>query len=241
MLLTVLCAGAAPRRVLILSGSNNHDWRATTPVLKEAIEADGASVVTVETNVPAMTPDSFAAYDVILSHFNTFGRKETTPVWSEAVRAAFLAHIRAGHGFVAVHAGSSVFMDWPDFQQLAGGTWGKGTSHGAVHSNTVTIVDTNHPVTRGLSAFSTTDEFWQGVPLAAGAKVLAEVVPLTEHRGSGKPEPMAIVTESGRARGFFLVLGHDVRAMKNEGFQTLLRRGIAWAAGGDNSEAGAKR
>lgn len=236
VLMTALGAAAAPLRVLLLSGSNNHDWRATTPVLKEAIEAGGASVVTVETNVAGMTAASFEGFDAIVSNFNTFGRKDTGPVWDAPTRAAFLAHVRAGHGFVGVHAGTSVFADWPEFQALAGGTWGKGTSHGAIHSNIVTIVDTNHPITRELSNFATADEFWQDVPLAPGAKVLAEVVPARQHRGSGKAEPMALITESGQARGFFLVLGHHVQAMQNEGFQALLRRGVHWVAGAQDAE-----
>jgi len=44
---------AGPLRILILTGENNHDWRATTPVLKNILEAGGLFAVDVETNVPA--------------------------------------------------------------------------------------------------------------------------------------------------------------------------------------------
>ena len=222
---------AAPLRVLLLTGSNNHDWRATTPVIKDTLESCGRFHVDVETNVPAMTGASFANYDVVLSNFNTFGMKDPGPIWSADVRAAFLDFVRKGKGFASVHSGTSVFYDWSEFQQLAGTSWGKHTSHGQMHSNEVRIV-TSHPITDGLKPFTTYDEFWQGVELAPGTTVLAEATPLKEFKGSGKSEPMAFITTFGDGRGFTLLLGHNTRAMESEGFKTLLRRGVEWAATG---------
>lgn len=225
-------AHAAPVRVLILSGANNHNWRATTPVLKDTLERTGRFHVAVETNVADLTASAFAAVDVVLSNFNTFNAKDAGAVWSPDVRQAFIEFVRRGKGLVTVHAGSSVFYDWPEFQQLAGAAWGKGTGHGQMHTNEVRVVDRAHPVTSTLSGFSTFDEFWQGVPLAEGAHVLAETTPAKDSGGSGKPEPVALVTRFGQGRAFTLLLGHDVRAMGSEGFQSLLRRGVEWAATG---------
>src|ERR1039457_5964405 len=115
MLLMVSSAWAAPLRVLLLSGSNNHNWQTTTPVLKNILESTGRFAVDVETNVAALTTNAFAPYDVVLSNFNTLGKKNAGPVWKADVRAAFVAFIRQGKGLVVVHAGSSVFYDWPEF------------------------------------------------------------------------------------------------------------------------------
>ena len=123
--LFAFAAGAAPLRVLMLSGANNHDWRATTPVLKQILEQGGRFAVEVETNVAGMKPDAFASCDAVLSNFNTFGQKDPGAVWNAEMRAAFVNFIRRGHGLVVVHAGSAVFYDWPEFQQIAGATWGK--------------------------------------------------------------------------------------------------------------------
>ena len=38
-----------PIRVLIIDGQNNHNWRATTPVLKDALEKSGPFQVAVTT------------------------------------------------------------------------------------------------------------------------------------------------------------------------------------------------
>lgn len=232
LLLAAHSGSAAPLRILMLSGANNHDWRATTPVLKAILEENGLGAVTVETNVPAMRPESFSQYDAVLSNFNTFGQKNPGAVWDAAMRAAFVEFIRSGHGLVVVHAGSSVFYDWPEFQQIAGVTWGKGTGHGQMHTNEIQIVSTGHPVTAGLKNFETFDEFWQHAQVASGALALATVMPKKEFGGTGQPEPIAFATEFGHGRGFTLLLGHNVKAMESDGFKALLRRGTEWAATG---------
>lgn len=219
-------------RVLVLSGANNHNWRETTPAIKATLEESGRFTVDVEENVPAMKPGSFAPYAVILSNFNTYGKNQPPNVWDDATKKAFAAHMAKGHGLVIVHAGSSVFYDWPEFQNLACGTWKNGTNHGAIHADLVTFTDAKSPVTDGLSPFWIRDEFWQKTYVAPGAKALATVTPSAEFRGSGIPENILFTTESGGGRGFAIFLGHDAAAMKNTAWRTLLQRGTEWAATG---------
>ena len=227
---------ASPLRILILTGANNHDWRATTPVLKKILEDNGTFAVDIETDVPAMKPGAFAHYDAVLSNFNTFGKNNPAAakgaVWGPEMRAAFVDFIRAGHGLIIVHAGSAGFYDWPEFQQIACATWGPGTSHGIMHTNQIHILPVDHPVTAGLKDFETYDEFWQHAQVAPGAIPLATVTPKPEFRGTGTPEPIAFASQFGKGRGFTLLLGHDTKGMESQGFQTLLRRGAEWAASG---------
>jgi len=226
---------AAPIRVLLLTGANNHDWRATTPVLKSTLEEGGRFAVTVVTNVPQMRPGDFSGYDAVLSNFNTFGKKNPGPVWDSAMRTAFVDYVRSGHGFIVVHAGSAGFYDWPTFQTVAGATWGKATAHGRMHTNEIHLLPTGHAITAGLRDFTTFDEFWQNAQIAPGALALATVTPKPEFGGSGRPEPIALVTQLGQGRGFTLLLGHNARSMAAPGFQALLCRGAEWAATGQVS------
>jgi len=220
-------------RVLILSGANNHDWKQTTPAVKAALEETGSFEVDVEENVIAMKPEAFAPYAVVVSNFNTYGEDApATKQWPEETRQAFLAHMSKGHGLVIVHAGSSVFYGWPEFQNLACGTWKDGTNHGGIHVNQITFADTESPITKGLKPFWIRDEFWQSILVAPGAKPLASVTPDPAFQGSGKPENILFTTESGGARGFAIFLGHDTSGMKNTAFRTLLQRGTEWAATG---------
>jgi len=136
----------AKLRVLILSGANNHDWKTTTPAIKAALEESGCFEVDVENHVMDMKPESFAPYAVIVSNFNTYGgNAPAKKQWDTATKKGFLDHMAQGRGLVIVHAGSSLFYEWPEFQNLACGTWKDGTSHGAIHVNRVSFSDTDSP------------------------------------------------------------------------------------------------
>ena len=65
---------AAPIKVLIVDGQNNHNWQATTPVLKQQLEDSGLFKVDVATSPPKKSDMSgfrpnFAAYDVVVSNY----------------------------------------------------------------------------------------------------------------------------------------------------------------------------
>ena len=87
-----------------------------------------------------------------------------------------------------------------------------------------------------MKYFTTFDEYRQTTALAPGTSVLATVLPKKEFGGSGRPEPIALVTQMGAGRSFTLMLGHDTRAMTSVGFQMLLQRGTEWAATGKIEE-----
>ncbi len=234
---TVAADSPATRvRVLIFSGQNNHEWKLTTPRLKEVLETAGRFEVTVTDHPEQCDGAVLKKYDVLLSNWNTFGSPPVTN-WPVAVREAYLDFVRQGGGVVTVHAGSSSFYDWPEYQQLAGGSWNLGeTGHGPVHSFPVKLTGPQHPIALGLTNFLTTDELWHKAGFQPGNEVLATAFSALDKKGSGRDEPVAWVRKSGRGRSFTLLLGHDVRAMESFGFQTLLRRGTEWAATGKVAE-----
>jgi type 1 glutamine amidotransferase len=219
---------AAPIRVLILSGENNHDWRHTTPKLREILESSGLCRVDVTEHPEQLTAKSLEPYDVILSNWNTFDRRGHAVRWPEATRQAYLDFVRHGKGHVVVHAGSASFYDWPEYQRLCLATWKIGTTeHGPIHEFPIRIDVTDHPITQGVQPFRTRDELWDHAAVQPGVTVLASAY-------SGKSrrwEPIAMTGAFGEGRSFTLLLGHNTAGMDNAGFQTLLRRGIAWAAG----------
>jgi len=65
-------------RVVLIDGQNNHNWRATTPVLKRHLEQAGRFTVDISTNLKAGEklpagqesanfPPDLSRYDVLLS------------------------------------------------------------------------------------------------------------------------------------------------------------------------------
>jgi hypothetical protein len=133
---------------------------------------------------------------------------------------------------VVVHAGSSEFYDWPEFQRLACGNWGPTTHHSAIHVEQVRFTAEASPITAGLQPFWIRDEFWQDIALAPGIKALATAGDIAELKDSAVQHPIVFSTQSGRARGFALFLGHDGSVMKNVAWRTLLQRGTEWAGTG---------
>ena len=106
------------------------------------------------------------------------------------------------------------------------------TGHGPIHAFEVKFADSDASDHQGLAPFTTTDELWHRMATQPEKKILATAFSAKDDGGSGQDEPVAMTTEFGRGRCFNLVLGHDVAAMENAGFQTLLVRGVEWAATG---------
>ncbi len=229
-LVLAVTASAGPRRALILSGQNNHDWRTTTAVLRAVLDASGVVAADVTGSPQTLTPEALAPYDVLVGNWNAFAAKGAPAVdWPPVARTAILDFVRNGKGHVVVHAGGSSFMDWPEYQRMIGGAaWKPGiTRHGPVHEFPVRLTAAAHPVTQGMDGFRTRDELWIDTKLDAEATVLAE-----GQAADSSWQPVAAVNAFGKGRNFILMLGHDVAALENPGCIDLLVRGTEWAASG---------
>lgn len=214
--------------VLLLSGANNHNWQKTTPELVKILQHSGAFEVKVTEDPASFTAQSLAPYDVIVSNWTNWPSKDRS--WGPSAEAAFLDFVRQGKGVVFVHAASACFYAWPEYHPLVGGTWGPNTGHGPVHRFAVDQMDQDHPITQGIEAFFTTDELWHRMAFQPTARVLSQAFSAKDKGGTGNWEPAAVVSEFGKGRSFYLILGHDVPAMQSPGFIRLLLRGTEWAA-----------
>ena len=256
-----LTAAAAPLKVLIVTGQNNHDWKSCTPMMQRILESSGRFVVTVSTTPPAKSSaEQWAAWqpvfkgnDVVLSDYN--GED-----WPEAVRTAFTDYVRSGGGLVIVHAADNSFPKWPEFNAMIGvGGWGgrnersgpmlrwrngqierdtspgAGGTHGAQHEFVVETRVAEHPIMRGLPAKwkHASDELYSKLRgPATNLTVLATAYAAPETRGTGEHEPILMTIAFGQGRVFHTVLGHGPAAMSSLGFQVTLLRGTEWAATG---------
>jgi type 1 glutamine amidotransferase len=233
-------------RVLLLSGRNNHDWRATTPFLRQLLVDSGRFDVRVVEEPAGMTPETLAVYDLVVSDY-------CGPRWGASTEQALVDFVRGGKGLVAVHgaaygfSGHDVLADrhvrtgitepaWREHADMVGGWWPEAPPkqfHGARHSFRVRFVDPGHPVTKGLgSGFVATDELYHQMTVLPSAHVLATAWDDPATGGTGKDEPVLWVNTFGRGRAYFTALGHEVAAMQNGGFAAALLRGAEWAATG---------
>ena len=235
MALVSLCLGGAHAwaaddlHVLILSGRNNHDWRKTTPALKDIYEASGRFTVEVTEHPKECDAETFARCDAVVSNWSAWPEVKARP-WGSETEQAFMDYIDNGGGFVLFHAASATLQSWTEFQELTGATWGEDTGHGRVHSFEVEVTDDEHPITDGVPDFQITDELWHRMAVQDDVRPLCHAYSDSSVGGSGRDEPVAFVNEQGDGRCFHLVLGHDVRAMRSPGWKTLMLRGTEWAA-----------
>ncbi len=228
-----------PIRVLLLSGQNNHDWRATTPKLQGMLESTGRFKVDIDEQPGRLTEGKLKPYAVIVSNWNAWDQRDDRIAdWPEAVKNAYVNYVRRGGGHVVVHAGSSSFPNWDEYLDLTLATWELGqTGHGPRHKFTVRIDDKQHPISCKLADFTIHGELWHRPGIREGVTVLATAFSAKEQDGSGQDEPIAMVRHFGQGRCFTLLLGHDVDEMENPGFEALLIRGTEWAATGKVSAA----
>jgi type 1 glutamine amidotransferase len=250
-------AADAPKlKALIVDGQNNHNWKATTPVLKHALESSGRFTVDVATT-PAKGTEGFAPvfknYDVVVSNYN--GAR-----WPKETEKAFIDYVKNGGGFVCVHAANNSFGDWAEYNQVIGlGGWGgrseksgpyvtyrdgkifrdmakgNGGSHGRQHDFIVTIRETEHPITKGLPTewLHVKDELYDRLRgPAENMTVLATSFSDKATGGRGEHEPMMMVIDFGKGRCYHTPMGHDDNSMKCAGFIYTLQRGAEWAATG---------
>jgi type 1 glutamine amidotransferase len=231
IILVATCAEAqttpAKLKVLIVTGFDVgvHNWRDTTQQTAAILEKTGRFEVKICEDVGIFESSSLASYDVVVLNYGFW----TAPDPSDKAKAALLDYVKGGKGLVALHFASSSFQDWGDYQEMLGRYWKKGTGgHGPRGKFTVNIKQSEHPITRGLPDFEADDELY--AKLNGDAKI--EVLATADSDWSNQVEPIVFVKPYGKGRVVHNVLGHDNRARENPAFQTLLCRGVEWAATG---------
>jgi uncharacterized protein len=262
LLVSTSLLSAAPKRVLIVDGQNNHQWQVTTPVLKKLLENTGLFQVDVATTPPkdgdmsTFRPE-FKKYAVVVSNYSDYGGGG---VWSPDTQKAFEEYVKGGGGFVTVHAADNAFPQWLEYNRMIGvGGWsgrtekdgpmlrwregkvdrdmtpGKGGHHGRRHSYTVVVREKSHPITKGLPEtwLHTEDELYDALRgPAENVTVLATAFSAKDTGGTGEHEPALMTIKYGKGRVFHTILGHDLVAMECAGFAATFQRGTEWAATG---------
>jgi type 1 glutamine amidotransferase len=241
---TISSAEAREVKVLIITGDEvgAHKWKETAPLIKEVLTRAGHKVDITETPAKDLTPDNLARYDVlVLNYRNTDAGAKSNPdsVWSDDNKRAFLDAVKGGKGLYVHHFSSSAFTSGSEldqeFEKCIAGGWRKQGNHGKMHEFTV-VVRKKHPITEGITEFKHgRDELYQNSLMLPGNEVLATAYSdkTKDPRNTDKHEPVLWVASYGKGRVCNNVLGHDVEAMKGEGYQTLLIRGVEWAGTGE--------
>lgn len=229
-------------QVLVLTGQNVHDWRGTTPVLKQVLEDTGRFEVRVIEEVRGIGPDTLAPYNLLVVNYYNRGAQDR---WGDQAQSAVEEFVRAGKGLVIYHLSLGAFDGWTEFEKMSGGNWRPNNGHhSARHDFTVDIKDAAHPITQGLTSFPVKgDELYANLRWQPDGSFHVLATAYDDHSlynervrqpipGAGIHQPILWTTGYGKGRVFVTTLGHGPDETRGLGFGVTLARGAEWAATG---------
>lgn len=212
----------------------------------------------------AWHPD-FRRYDVVISNFNGGDHGRDVIMWPKAVEADFETYVKNGGGFVSYHAANNAFPGWTAYEEMVGLLWrpntfgpgvvfddkgqkqlvetgtGLNPNHPKRYDFTLTIVNRDHPITRGLpAAIALQSEQLTYGQHGPEAVVRGDTLTFLTYAWCDSiklNEPLDWLRAYGKGRVYVTQLGHTWHDepspdLANAGFRTLFLRGVEWAATG---------
>jgi type 1 glutamine amidotransferase len=233
--LSTACKKETVYPTLIITGQNNHNWKASSPILKQILDETGlfsAEIMTTPEkggDMNTFDPD-FSKYKLIVLDYNGDS-------WSEKTNTAFIKYVTEGGGVVIYHAADNSFPEWKEYNEMIGlGGWGNrnqkdgpyvyyknnvlitdtaagtGGSHGKRREFIVRTRITDHPITKGLPDrwFHGNDELYSQLRgPAKNMQVLATAFADTAAGGGTmRDEPMLMTITYEKGRIFHTAMGH---------------------------------
>src|SRR5262245_23028374 len=217
---------AAPIRVLMLTATFGfrHDSIPTARAVLSSLAAQtGAFTVTATENVGEVTADRLAMVDVLM-----FAMTTGELPFDAAQKAAILAFVNNGGGFIGTHSATDTLYEWPDYGRLVGAYF---KEHPWVQEAAVTVEDTSHPTTSGLGAsFRLREEYYtfRENPRPS-VHVLLSLNAASV--GATGDYPLAWTQNVGRGRSYYNALGHFSETWNDARFQNQIVNAIRWSAG----------
>ncbi|GAB1513406.1 ThuA domain-containing protein [Actinophytocola sp. KF-1] len=209
------------------------------PSIKDGVEtirtlaAANGFQVTATQDAGAFTEANLARFRAVV-FLNTTGN-----VLNSAQESAFEGYIRAGGGYVGVHAAAETEPDWAFYQNLVGTRVSGVASTGR---GTVAVADRAHPSTETVPRTLTLTEEWYN--FAANVRGKQHVLATADEKSftggaMGFDHPVAWCQDHVGGRSWYTGLGHSIESYRNAGVRKHLLGGIQWAAGVVEGDCGA--
>jgi type 1 glutamine amidotransferase len=200
-------------KTLVFAGGKIHDFQgcgqAAVNILSQREEFD---ITYVEEDLDVLISPGLDTYDLVVFYY-------TVGEITDAQRDGLLNFVASGKGFAGFHSAADSFRGDPAYRAMIGGHF---ITHPRYRQYQVSVVDSEHPITKGMDEFMVTDEQYI-TDYDPRVDVLATAL------WKGKAMPVVWTKSWGQGRVFYLALGHNPQSCEDENFRVLLQRGALWA------------
>jgi type 1 glutamine amidotransferase len=215
-----------PVRVLMLTATAGfrHDSIPTARQVMAALASrSGAFTVAATEELGDISAARLAATDVLM-----FALTSGELALDQNQKAAIVAWINNGGGFVGVHSATDTLYDWPDYGRIVGAYF---KEHPWTEPATVMVEDRSHPTTSSLGAnLRLLEEFYtfrENPRLSVHVLLSLDAASV----GARGDFPLAWWQTIGRGRSYYNALGHFSETWNDPTFQTQMSAAVQWAGG----------
>jgi cytochrome c len=216
------------KRVLIFTKTAADSYRHASIgpakiAVKKLCEENGFQADTTESS-EYFTDEKLKQYSTLI--FISSNKDVFTPEQKEA----FQRYIRAGGGFVGVHAATGTEREWPWYGKLVGAVF---VWHPPIQSGTIDVIDQTHPSTKDLpKRWQRYDEWYFFRDINPDIKVLATLDTTTfKSERHTANYPFAWYHEFEGGRSFYTAGGHSPEDYTDTTFMKHILGGIQYAIG----------
>ncbi len=227
-LTTNMVLAADPIRVLIVTGGHEFERDPFFAAFK-SMEGITCEEVQHPKFHERLKAEAAQKYDVILLY----------DLWqdiSEEAKADFVSLLKSGKGLVATHHCIASYQKWDEYTKIIGGKYHlepykvngvekPASTYKHDVNLKVHVVDSNHPITKGMKDFEIMEETYGKFTVEPGVRPLLTTTEPTcgpiigwEHK-------------YGNSKVAYIMLGHDGKAFQNPNYRQVIRQTIFWAAG----------
>ncbi len=208
--------------LIVWGGWSGHEPEQCAAIIKTMLEEDGFKVY-VENTTEAFADPSIKDLSLIVPIF-TMSKIEKEEV------SNLVAAVQGGVGLAGYHGGmGDAFRDAVEYQFMVGGQW---VAHpGNIIDYRVDITRSDDPVMAGIDSFAYHSEQYY-MHVDPSNEVLATTTFNGDHAAwiNGVTMPVVWKRKHGEGRVFYSSLGHVASEFKVPQMNTILRRGMNWAA-----------
>jgi type 1 glutamine amidotransferase len=222
----ISCAKPKPKVLIFCktAGFHHESIAVGIPAIMKLGKENNFDVDTT-TNSALFTSDNLKQYAAVI-FLSTTG-----DVLNAEQQTAFEQYIKAGHGFVGVHAATDTEYDWPWYGNLVGAYF---KSHPSKQQEAdLNIVDRNFIATKHLPAtWRRLDEWYNYKWIASDLHVLIKIDEKSYTGGeNGDNHPMSWYHTYDGGRSFYTALGHTDASYADPLYLKHLLGGILYAIG----------